>query len=79
MNVSDRGRQSKKYRANQLNLERLINDKSIDEFVETVFPKKNESKDLVNETGDRDLAVVIRQNVRKRKSKVRMVRMLPSI
>ena len=79
MNVSDRGRQSKKYRANQLNLERLINDESIDEFVETVFPKKNESKDLVNETGDRDLAVVIRQNVRKRKSKVRMVRMLPSI
>ena len=79
MNVSDRGRQSKKYRANQLNLERLINDKSIDEFVETVFPKKNESKDLVNETGDRDLAVVIHQNARKKKSKMRVVRMLPFI
>ena len=62
-----------------MKLEKLINDESIDEFVETIFPKKNESKDLVNETGDRDLAVVTRQNVRKRKSKVRMVRMLPSI
>ena len=62
-----------------MKLERLINDESIDEFVETVFPKENESKDLVNETGDRDLTVVIRQNVRKRKSKVRMVRMLPSV
>ena len=40
-----------------MKLERLINDESIDNLVETVFPKKNESKDLVNETGDHDLAV----------------------
>ena len=57
VNVSDRERRSKKQRANELKLERLINDESIDNLVETVFPKKNESKDLANETGDCDLAV----------------------
>ena len=40
VNVSDRERRSKKQRANELKLERLINDESIDNLVETVFPKK---------------------------------------
>ena len=40
-----------------MKLERLINDASNDNLVETVFPKKNESKDLVTVIGDRDLAV----------------------
>ena len=57
VNVSDRERRSKKQRANELKLERLINDESNDNLVETVFPKKNESKDLVNVIGDHDLAV----------------------
>ena len=57
VNESDRERRSKKQRANELKLERLINDKSNDNLVENVFPKKNESKDLVNIIGDHDLAV----------------------
>ena len=57
VNVSDRDRRSKKQRANQLKLERLINDDLIDNLVETVCPKKNESKDLVNESGNCDLVV----------------------
>ena len=40
-----------------MKLEKLINDELIDNLVETVCPKKNESKDLVNETGNCDLAV----------------------
>ena len=35
----------------------MINDESIDNLIETVFRKRNKSKDLVNEIGDRDLAV----------------------
>ena len=35
----------------------MINDGSIDNLIETVFRKRNKSKDLVNEIGDRDLAV----------------------
>ena len=57
VNVSDRERQSKKQRANGLKLERLINDELNDNLVEAVFPKENESKDLVNVMGDRELAV----------------------
>ena len=57
VNVSDRDRRSKKQRANELKLERLINDELIANVVETICPKKNESKDLVNETGNCDLAV----------------------
>ena len=57
MNVSDRERRSNKQRANEFKLERLINDESIDNLVETVFPKKNYSKDLVTEIGNRDLAL----------------------
>ena len=53
VNVSDRERRSKKQRANELKLERLINDESIDNLVE----KKNESKDLVNKIGDHDPVV----------------------
>ena len=57
VNVSDRERRIKKQRANELKLERLINDESNDNLVETAFPKKNESKNSVNVTGDPDLAV----------------------
>ena len=57
MNVSDRERRRKKQRANEVKLERLISDELIDNLVETVFRKKKESKDLVNEIGGRDLAV----------------------
>ena len=77
VNVSDQERQSKKQRANELKLERLINDKQNDNLVETIFP--NESKNLVNVTGNRDLTMEIRQNVRKKKLKVTMVKMLPLI
>ena len=35
----------------------LINDESKDNLSETVFPKKNEWKDLVNAMGDCELAL----------------------
>ena len=57
VNVSDRDRRRKKQRENELRLERLINGDLIDNLVETVCPKKNELKDLVNETGNSDLVV----------------------
>ena len=40
-----------------MKLERLLNDESNNNLVETVFPKTNESKDLVKVIGDHDLAV----------------------
>ena len=42
VNLLDRDRRSKKQRANELKSEKLINDESNDNLVETVFPKKNE-------------------------------------
>ena len=57
VNLSDRERRSKKQRANELKLKRLMNDESIHNLVATAFTKMNESKNLVNETYDRDLAV----------------------
>ena len=57
VNVSHRDRRNKKQRANELKLERLIDEELIANVVETICPKKNESKDLVNETGNCDLAV----------------------
>ena len=57
VNLSDRERRSKKQRANELELKRLMNDESIDNLVATVFTKMNELKNLVNETCDRDMAV----------------------
>ena len=65
-----------------LKVEKLINDESNDNLVETVFPRKNQSKDLVNVIGDLVTVIwqwVIRQNARKKNLKVRMVRMLPLI
>ena len=53
----DREERSKKQRSNELKLEMLINDESKDNLSETVFPKKNEWKDLVNAMGDYKLAV----------------------
>ena len=46
-------RRSKKQRANELKLERLINGESNNNWIETIFPKKN----WVNVTSDRNLAV----------------------
>ena len=40
-----------------MKLERLLNDESNNNLVETVFPKTNESKNLVKVIGDHDLAV----------------------
>ena len=57
-----------------MKLERLINGKWNDDLVEVVFPKNNESKNLVNVTGDRDLEMY--RDARKNKLKVKMVRML---
>lgn len=55
--ISDRERQRRKERANELKLEVLIRDRSNDKFLETVL-KWNESKNLVNLTMcDRDLVV----------------------
>ena len=51
--MSDRKRPSQKQRANELKLEKLINDESN----KAVFPKKNKSKNLTNATGDHDLAM----------------------
>ena len=57
VNLSDRERRSKKQRANEWKLKRLMNDESIHNLVASAFTKMNESKNLVNETYDRDLAV----------------------
>ena len=57
VNLSDQDRQRKKKRANKLELEGLINDGSNVKFLETIFPKKNESKNLFNVTCDRDLVM----------------------
>ena len=46
-------RQSKKQRANELKLESPINGESNNNWIETIFPKKN----WVNVTSDRNLAV----------------------
>ena len=51
--MSDRNRPSKKQRANELKLERLINDESN----KAVFLKKSKSKNLANATGDHDRAM----------------------
>ena len=76
--MSDREKRRKKERANESKLEGQINDGSNDKFVETVFPKRNESKNLVN------IVIVIwqyaiRLNAKKKKLKVRMVRIVTLI
>ena len=47
----------------------MINDKSNDNLFETVFPEKNKWKDLVNATGDRELAVGNTTKCREEKTK----------
>ena len=52
-----------------MKLERLINEKSDDNLVETAFPKKNESKNLAYVTDDRDLTVGNTLKCEKKKAK----------
>ena len=52
-----------------MKLKRLINDESNDNFIETVFSEKNELKNLVNVTCDRDLAVGITLRCQEEKTK----------
>ena len=77
--MSDPKTGSKKQRANELKLEGLINDESNDNLVKTVFPKKNESRDLANVIGDHDLTVGNTSVCEEEKLKMIMVKMLPLI
>ena len=47
----------------------MINEKSNDNLFETVFPKKNKWKDLVNAMDDRELAVGNTSKCREEKTK----------
>ena len=68
VHVSHLEKRKKKQRVNESKLEGPMSGWSNDNSVEIVFRKKNESKNLVNVTYDRDLAICKKSKCKEEKT-----------